>query len=360
MFGLLRTTLALMVMVYHLFIGILPLGTYAVFGFYIISGYLMTLIMHESYGYTLIGRYSFATNRFLRLYPQYWAAAFLSILLITILGAHVTTSFHKSIYMPISIEDILDNLLMAFTAWYPNSINPRLVPPTWAIIVEIFFYMLICIGISKTFLRVKTWLFLSVCYVVFSYVAGWDWKARYFPVAAASLPFAIGATIYFLSKNEQLMKAFNKLPLSARSLYVLFLSNCLIWIFLSRENIGDFVEIGFYSNIIIGSLLAYALVTGGKIIEINKNTDKFIGDYSYPIYLLHWQCGLIASFIIFGEAFHELSYRGLVSLIFAFFIVAALSTIFIFGLDTHIQKVRKRIKANKSLQRTLVPRAAEL
>ena len=45
MFGLLRTALPLMVMVYHLFIEIRPLGTYAVFGFYIISGYLMNHFM---------------------------------------------------------------------------------------------------------------------------------------------------------------------------------------------------------------------------------------------------------------------------------------------------------------------------
>jgi peptidoglycan/LPS O-acetylase OafA/YrhL len=360
MFGLLRTTLALMVMVYHLFIGVLPLGTYAVFGFYIISGYLMTLIMHESYGYTSIGRYSFAINRLLRLYPQYWAAASLSIILIIIMGADVTTSFHKSIYIPVSIKDVLHNLFMAFTAWYPNSINPRLVPPTWALTVEIFFYILICLGISKTLFRVKLWLFVSFCYVIFSYVAGWGWQARYFPVAAASLPFAIGAAIFFLSKNARFIERFNKFQLSARSLYFLFLSNCLIWIFLSRTNIGSFVEIGFYLNIVFGALLLYSLVRGGKIFAVNKKIDKIIGDYSYPVYLLHWQSGLIASYVIFGEGFHEFSIRGFISLMFAILIVTALSTMFIYGLDGPIQRVRKRIKANKSLQRTLVPRAAEL
>lgn len=360
MFGLLRTTLALMVMVYHLFVGVLPLGTYAVFGFYIISGYLMTLIMHESYGYTLIGRYSFATNRFLRLYPQYWIAALLSISLIIIWGADVTTSFHKSIYMPTSFQDMLHNLFMAFTAWFPNSINPRLVPPAWALTVEIFFYVLICLGISKTFLRVKIWLVLSVCYVVYSFVSGLEWSARYFPVAAASLPFAIGSTIYFLSKNSQFIEAFHKLPFSARSLYILFLANCIIWILISHADVGAFIEVGFYLNITFCSLLVIALVTGGKIIKLNRKIDKLIGDYSYPIYLLHWQSGLIASYVIFGEAFHEFSYRGLVSLTCALVIVAVLSTVFIYGVDEPIQRVRKRIKANKALQRTLVPRAAEL
>ena len=356
MFGLLRTTLALMVMVYHLFIGVIPLGTYAVFGFYIISGYLMTLIMHESYGYTLIGRYSFATNRFLRLYPQYWAAALLSIFLIIIWGTDITTSFHKSIYLPTSVIDILHNLFMAFTAWYPTSINPRLVPPTWALTVEIFFYLLICLGISKTILRVYIWLAFSFCYVIFSYFVGWGWGARYSPVAAASLPFAVGSAIYFLSKNERAIEEFNKLPLSARSLYVLILLNCLVWIILSRTNIGVFVEIGLYLNIVFCSLLVYRLVLGEAIFEISKNIDKVIGDFSYPIYLLHWQSGLIASYVIFGEAFHEFSYRGLISLMVAFLIVFSLSTIMIYGLDTPIQKIRKKIKANKALQRTLLPR----
>ena len=82
MFGVLRTTLALMVMAFHLFAGIAPLGKYAVFGFYVISGYLMTLVMNDTYGHTWSGRYAFALNRLLRLYPQYWAAATFSIVLI--------------------------------------------------------------------------------------------------------------------------------------------------------------------------------------------------------------------------------------------------------------------------------------
>lgn len=47
MFGSFRTLLALGVVISHL--GSAPyMGTYAVFGFYALSGYLMTLIMHET------------------------------------------------------------------------------------------------------------------------------------------------------------------------------------------------------------------------------------------------------------------------------------------------------------------------
>lgn len=360
MFGILRTTLALMVMVYHLFAGVLPLGTYAVFGFYIISGYLMTLIMNTSYGHTWFGRYSFGVNRFLRLYPQYWAAVIFSILLIYFLGSEVTTNYHASIFIPTSLEGVLHNFLMAFPSWHPNSINPRLVPPTWALTVEIFFYILICFGISKTFKRVKIWLLLSVCYVVGSYVAGLPWQDRYFPVAAASLPFSIGSAIFFVSKSNHMQELYFKLKVSSIHLFSLMLINCLVWMILSSLNIGKLVEIGLYINILICSLLVYSIVIGGEILKINRKADKLIGDFSYPIYLLHWQSGLLVSFLIFGEPFHELSARGLISLVGSILFVIIFSLLFIWSIDKPIQLIRSKVKANKALQRTLVPRTAEL
>lgn len=360
MFGVLRTTLALMVMVYHLFIGILPLGTCAVFGFYIISGYLMTLIMHESYCYTWFGRYSFAINRFLRLYPQYWAAAIFSIILISNLGSETVTNYHKSIFLPASYKDYISNLLMMFPSWHPNSINPRLVPLTWALTVEIFFYVLICLGISKTLTRVKIWFLLSICYVAGTFIAGLPWSDRYFPVAAASLPFSIGSAIYFMSKNIKIYDFYLKLRVSSTLLFILMLANCLVWMILSTIKIGGLIEIGFYLNILICTLLVYSIVSGGKIVKINKPIDKLIGDFSYPIYLLHWQSGLLVSFLIFGEAFHEFSVRGLVSLTASLLFVCMLSFLFMLAIDRPIQHIRAKIKANNRMQQTLVPRVAEL
>lgn len=46
--------MALMVVFQHLG-GVRVLGEHAVFGFYILSGYLMTLTLHASYGYSWRG-----------------------------------------------------------------------------------------------------------------------------------------------------------------------------------------------------------------------------------------------------------------------------------------------------------------
>jgi len=109
-----------------------------------ISGYLMTLIMHESYGYTWFGRWSFALNRVLRLYPQYWASALLSVLLIAFVGAEAVAHYHASMVLPDSYLSYVFNVSMFFPGWHPNDVSPRLVPPTWALTVEICFYALIC------------------------------------------------------------------------------------------------------------------------------------------------------------------------------------------------------------------------
>lgn len=309
--------------------------------------------MHETYGYTWTGRYSFAKNRFLRLYPQYWAAAAFSISLIFILGSKTVTNYHPSIYFPLNFNGYFSNITMLFLSWYPISASPRLVPPAWALTVEIFFYALICLGISKTPARVKIWLFLSICFVVGSFVAGRPWFDRYFPLTAASLPFSIGASIYFISSNNKIYARFLKLKIPSTFLFILMLVNCFLWMFLSGKNIGSLVEIGFFLNILIFTLLVYSVVMGGEIIKISKPFDQFIGDFSYPIYLLHQQSGLLISFFIFGQTVREFSFRGGISLIASVLFVVILSSVLIVLIDKPINNIRLKIKANKALQHTL-------
>lgn len=122
------------------------------------------------------------------------------------------------------------------------------------------------------------------------------------------------------------------------------LIKCLTWSILHQYNIGTFIELGFYLNIAICALLVYKLALGEAIFNLKKKTDAALGNYSYPIYLLHWQSGIIASYMIFGEAFHELALRGLLSFFAALIIITALSSLFILLLDNPIQSIRKKIK----------------
>lgn len=313
MLGIVRTTLALMVMVYHLWLPLKPLGLYSVFGFYVISGYLMTLVMQERYGYTPRGRAAFALNRALRLYPQYWAAAGLSLLLIFLLGESATRSMNAALYLPETPNEILANVAMVFPAWHPIDYGPRLVPPTWALTVELTFYALIGAGISRTPRRVAVWLALSVLYVGWTFAAGLGWESRYFPLPAASLPFALGSALYFLPRAR----------LPARPLFLVALLNCLAWAWLAPGN-----ELGVYLNLALVAGLVAALIGGGSIVRISRRRDSAIGDYCYPIYLLHWQAALMG---------------------WALPVVWLLSAAFIRWIDLPVQRIRGRIKSRAGI-----------
>ena len=156
MFGIFRTILALLVVTGHLF-SPSSLGTFAVFGFYILSGYLMTYIMQNTYAYNMLGQKKFLLNRTLRIYPSYWFAALLSLVLLLYCGEKIT-EFKRTIYLPENSVEVLQNIFLVFF----NSSRPRLSPATWALTVELFYYVCICFGASKTPTITASWFFLSV------------------------------------------------------------------------------------------------------------------------------------------------------------------------------------------------------
>jgi peptidoglycan/LPS O-acetylase OafA/YrhL len=60
-------------------------GAYAVFGFYLLSGYLMTLVLNEVYDKSHIIEYGI--NRCLRVFPIYWFFLLLTLLAVSLLHA---------------------------------------------------------------------------------------------------------------------------------------------------------------------------------------------------------------------------------------------------------------------------------
>jgi peptidoglycan/LPS O-acetylase OafA/YrhL len=128
------------------------------------------------------------------------------------------------------------------------------------------------------------------------------------------------------------------------------LINVLLWVLVKHAlKLGEIAEIGFYLNLVICSALIFSVIMGGKIAFIGKRADKFIGDLSYPIYLMQWQVGLLVSFLLFGFPLHDYSISGLWSLWVSIVVVIMLSVACVFLIDRPVQAVRERIKANNAL-----------
>lgn len=286
MFGTLRTLLAINVVLLHIF-NVPTLGNYSVSFFFLLSGFLMTLIMQESYGYTLNGFRVFWLNRFLRLYPTYLMILGITIIVILIFPYVIR---HPHLYRPDGISSWLSNLTMIYPNVVPHRVEPRLVPPSWALTNELLFYLLISFGISKSLIRTMIWLFLSICYFIGTYYFYNLATYRYSAIFASSLPFALGASLYWFTKIKSLQ---NVSIFSLFTVYLLFVLNA----FYTRKLGIYFIEVSIYINMILAIILVY-LLYNYKTSRKGKKRDSYLGYYSYPIYLSHYLVAIIYSGII--------------------------------------------------------------
>lgn len=180
-----------------------------------------------------------------------------------------------------------------------------------------------------------------------TYIAGLNYDHRYATLPAGSLPFSIGATIFHYKDKFALVQEKLSTTSSVIGLYVLFLSNVGACILVQRFTANSLIgEISYFLNYILNAGLIIALIPG-RVSIVSNNWDKFIGDFSYPIYLAHWQLALLASMLIFGEPLNGLNLNGLIVFIATLILCGILSLGLIYFVDRPIEKIRQRIKRRR-------------
>jgi peptidoglycan/LPS O-acetylase OafA/YrhL len=333
MFGTYRTLLALMVVGQH--IGGIPLvGSYAVFGFYALSGYLMTFIMQNNYGYSRQGVGKYAINRFLRIYPIYWVSIGLSALLVLVVGEDVASAYHGDIRLPQTPGSLLRNLLLFF----PFMESPRLTPPAWALTVELCFYTLIGLGLSRTRRSVWIWFALSAAYHGVALYFDWDF---YFSVFAASLPFATGALIFHYRSE---LNAFLARTAAGRSHW---LPVAAFTMMLVNWGVGHLMpeleKPWFYFNYLLCSSMVAILSDRKSLPVVSSRLDRWFGDLSYPIYLLHCQVGLVVMVAV-NAAGLDLPHPGPALMAISLPFILAASWFVSVSIEAPIERMRSRVK----------------
>jgi len=147
------------------------------------------------------------------------------------------------------------------------------------------------VGLSRNKKVVIIWFVSSVTYHILVLVMGGGWHAKYSSFLAASLPFSSGAVIYHFKGALKGCLVFVKesyrfyLPIN------IFLCVLLNW------GVGYFFEdnrgVFFYSNYLLCSLMVLLLSERKALPFVSISIDKWFGDMSYPIYLIHYQVGLV-------------------------------------------------------------------
>jgi peptidoglycan/LPS O-acetylase OafA/YrhL len=298
--GTLRLFLAFAVIISHTrplygFVGIG--GSPAVMAFFIISGFYMHLVMDSAYK----GKPGlFYTNRALRLFPAYWT----TLLIMLLLAASGTSRFDGG-YSRQTVHRILDGSALAWLSFVPNLLiagadffhelgaSPKtgellihtknltdsaaitgadvylFTPQIWSVANEIVFYALV-----PFFVRLNQ--LCGSLLIVVAYVA-WKISGRADLTWLHLVPYYNLIFFLFGMAAYRVYPAIKTLPTAV----LLVLSAIPFVYFLTNGALGvltpPWVWIPFAAGV-------------PALFEISKSNryDRFIGDLSYPVYLVHF------------------------------------------------------------------------
>jgi len=338
-FGIYRYVLACLVILTHL--GPRQYGTvglYAVFAFYILSGYVASFILHHTYLPLPGGLRKFAINRFLRIFPLYWVvmACTLPLLMAFPHEALQISTFH---IVPQDIRDWAWNILAI------GMVNPitgalythDILPVSWSLGVELIWWALIPKILIDSGLR-RTLLYCSigytVCGIVFSIgLQRFAPSFQFWSAMAASLPFCTGVLL-LMRKNRNHFVIPHSFGVITMIMFVVFIRNAPSF-YTDPSSVEFFI--GFIINVL---LVAYLSQIDRKSLPMAvQKLDDFLGNLAYPIYLVHLPLGLAVHVML-----PSLSVKGWTIWAIVTILSSVTALILYHAVELPVNSIRRRMK----------------
>jgi peptidoglycan/LPS O-acetylase OafA/YrhL len=332
MFGSFRYLLASMVLLSHFWrdLALWP-GPYAVFSFFLLSGFLMAQVLSDTYGFGVRGSTRFFANRALRIYPPYLCVLTLALVTKAVIPKAAAAS-NIVMRWPGNWQEWLHNLVI----FGLNGDKTRLVPPAWSLDLELVFYVLMGVGLVRSRRVVLAWLALSIAYAAYAWGSGLEFTVRYATLLSASFPFALGAAIqHHRDLLARLTTARFHVPLAV-TLYVANVA--LPWVY--RDPFGT----GFYLSLLATGYVVIALmqIRRRDLPSWAARTDRILGDLSYPVFLCHFP---VAAWVIhLGLA----PARGPLTLLVAAIGSSMFAWLVHTALESPVNRLRDRIRGRAS------------
>lgn len=292
-FGACRLILASLVAASHLWDGMLQgYAAYAVWAFFVLSGFLMTLVLTTRYGFDGPGLRAYAFNRFMRIFPLYWLAVVAGLASLWYAGRHGIDLrvINGEFYWPQNVEQWV-HVSTLFAGAQRGGLP---VPVSNALAIEVGYYMLMPLMARS---RSTAWFAFAVAVVLNLKLGinGDSFGERYSTFLPCMLPFAAGSlACHYRESLDRFSMPWTSL--------VLWILHGLLWLKLP----GWPWEWGLYVSLVLSVWMVVSLhrQRAGKV-------DRMLGDLSYPVYLIHttvaaWfvcPCGFSRPFEFFLKAF---------------------------------------------------------
>ncbi|WP_145551032.1 acyltransferase family protein, partial [Yersinia intermedia] len=285
------------------------LSGHAVFVFFIISGFLMSMVINEKYSLMQNGKNKFFINRALRLYPINIAILILMFSFYSYTGVASYINYtlpNQSLLL--TIVSFFSNIffLGAELITFNHNENWDYVnPQIWSLSIELYFYILAPFIVTKSIKLIFTLAFLSLCLRLFLYHKGFPpvpWRYFFFP--SDLVFFLMGVLAHRTCTIKKYFKGIDAI-LCLRYLSVA----CVIFIIFYKgfwPLTRDFDSLSSWFFFILVAVSIPLLFTITK----NNSVDSFLGHLSYPVYIGH----MFVITIVYHFS-SEQSDRGLITLL---------------------------------------------
>jgi len=333
--GLYRLFLALVVLISHSCR--VDLGAWAVYSFFILSGYWLCRMWCERYSLTRAPIQTFFVSRLVRLLPVFWLANILS----AFTQRAADPAFGRLVSFPAaySVWAAISNTFILGYADLPHALGA--LHAAWSLDVELQFYLVVpllalatCRPGGHPLLGRVLWWVIVAGFVAFLRIG----PTGHRNLGCYGLYFYIG---WWCARNRVLPS--RRLAVAGGCLALL----CVVAA-LSVSALRPLVENGKHGESLGGPLarplfqavlaLVSAPFTLASLGNPSGRFDRTLGDFTYVLYLMQWPV-----MALHGILYSELSpLRRIPSLVVAWLAVAALSALIYTAIDRPIERARRR------------------
>jgi peptidoglycan/LPS O-acetylase OafA/YrhL len=337
-----RFILAVLVVQTHLLGDGLPgLGWQAVFSFYVLSGFLMTLVLNEVYGFGAQGFVRFFTNRVLRLYPAYYALLLVTILFIVFVSP--ANQLNGALSLPQTTYGWFANIFMIGLVGIEQGqvAAQRLSPSAWSLAIELFCYALLAAYFARSRARLVALLCVGLLATAVHFalqlrtpVPQFGFLDHYTVLQAGLIPFAVGGLAYFNRYSRWFAPGRGRIGIVG----LLFVGNGAL---VALSQFHNFVS-GLYVAVVLNLFLVPMLFRYDQA-HGTRMWQETLGGIAYPLFISHWFIGTVIILL-----WSSLVPRGVAHFLVSLVASVAFSLGLYLAVDRNVEKLRTRFKQRPS------------
>jgi peptidoglycan/LPS O-acetylase OafA/YrhL len=329
----LRLALAVSVAAYHLWKPAVPqAGPLAVFGFYFISGFLISNLLTGLYR-DRTG--AFLANRFLRIYPTYWACAAVALCVVLSIPEEASRA-NSHMFLPETAHQVFANLAVFGLLREKGAV---LAPPAWSLNLELIWYGLLLFAFRAlpAGMRTKTLLALLPMPILF---AACDIEF-YKSVIGAGYAFALGAL--YQETEPTIPRWAERAALAAMPIMMFVLPP--MFGLSGKDQLISGASLNLY-------LFPFVVFVGFGFFLRTKGENRaayWSGVLSYPFFLIHWPMAAIG--LAFGFERYSIEFVA-----FGLFAAFLASVVVVLLVETPLNTMRVAIRGRSNQQPNAVSR----